>query len=181
MKSILIFPFLILSTATLIAQKKPIEKMVDFSDTVKIISNLSSPVKFLSKTEYEAYLNAEPMGLTALAEMNNYPSPSKVLSLQSQLKITPAQKSKLNFVQEALDFKAKEMGRFIIQNEKKLYDLFLSGKIDDGSLIYYTNQYGLYQGELRNAHLQAHLKTRRILTPDQIKKIGKLRHITQKP
>jgi hypothetical protein len=66
------------------------------------------------------------------------------------------------------------MGRFILAEEAKLDALFSSGKATDGSVIYYSNQIGLFLGELRNAHLQAHLKTRNILTAAQIKKYNTL-------
>ena len=114
------------------------------------------------------------MGMTNVAEVNNYPGPAQALALEKGLKLSTVQKQQLEAAVEALDFKAKEMGRFILQHEKKLNDLFSTGKANEGSLIYYCNQIGLYQGELRNAHLQAHLKARRILTPDQQKKYSRL-------
>ncbi len=66
------------------------------------------------------------------------------------------------------------MGRFIIKNERALDSLFRLKRLDDGTLIFYTNRYGLYQGELRNAILQAYIKIGTILTADQVKKYHKL-------
>lgn len=177
MKAFLLISILIFYASTLPAQKKSSKNKiaVPVPDTTKTIQATESPIKSLSTAEYDAYQNADPMGLTTIAEINNYPSPSSVLALAGQLRLSVVQKSQISAVQEALRFKAKEMGRFIIQNEKKFNDLFATGKVNDGTLIYYTNQYGLYQGELRNAHLQAHLKVRRILTPDQLKKITQLK------
>ena len=180
MKTYLLILLLIFCADNLVAQKKSLQKAVYTPDTNQNSIRTDSPVKSLNKTEYNAYQNGDPMGLTRPAELNNYPAPSRVLALEKQLKLSAVQKAKLVAANEALFFKAREMGRVIIQNEKKLNDLFLSGKIDEGSLIYFTNQFGLYQGELRNAHLQAHLKTKRILTPDQIKKISQLSQIQTK-
>jgi len=42
--------------------------------------------------------------------------------------------------------------------------------LDNGSLIFYANRYGLYQGELRNTILQSCLTAWNLLTPQQIKK-----------
>ena len=124
------------------AQKKPLQKAINASDTNQNIIRTDSPVKSLSKTEYNAYQNGDPMGLTRLAELNNYPAPSRVLALEKQLKLSAAQRTKLIAANEALLLKSREIGRVIIQNEKKLNDLFVSGKIDEGSLIYFTNQFG---------------------------------------
>ncbi len=180
MKFSLIIAILVFSSSSLVAQKNSSKKNTSTSDTIQNVINTESPVKSLTKFEYDAYQNGDPMRFTQPAELNNYPSPTKALALEKHLKLTAAQKNQLTTAAEALRFKAKEMGRSIIQNEKKLYDLFMNGKIDEGSLIYFSNQYGLYQGELRNAHLQAHLKTKRILTPDQLKKISQQRQIQTK-
>lgn len=65
----------------------------------------------------------------------------------------------------------------MIKNEKALDALFKSKKLDDGTLIFYTNRYGLYQGELRNAILQAYVKVQAILDATQRKKYEQLQKI----
>ncbi|MDB5120462.1 MAG: hypothetical protein JWN56_1680 [Sphingobacteriales bacterium] len=118
--------------------------------------------------------------MVKVAEVNNYPDPCRVIEISTHLKLTPAQLSKLTTIKSSLEFKAKEMDGFINQQEKKLNDLFASGKAEEGSIIYYTNKLGLYEGELRNAYLQAHLKTRYVLTPAQLKKYNQLESSTKK-
>ena len=66
------------------------------------------------------------------------------------------------------------MGDNIIHNEKKLDTLFKSKQADDGTIIFYTNRYGLYLGEIRNAVLQACYKTENILSDEQIRKLESL-------
>lgn len=122
---------------------------------------------------YSDYKEGKSGNMGLAAELNNYPPPDKVLEHASVLKLSADQKSKLQVVSREMGRKAREMGSFILLEEKRLNDLFASGKVNDGSLIYLTNKIGLYQGELRNAFLQAHLKTQRILTPDQIKQYYK--------
>jgi Spy/CpxP family protein refolding chaperone len=170
MKLILLVFALTFSVHSLTAQDK---KSVSVTDTSTATSQYS-PVRSLSTEEYESYQNGDEMGMARPAELNNYPSPAKALALAKELKLNDSQKAQLQAAEEALDFKAKEMGRFILQHEKKLNDLFSTGKANEGSVIYYCNQIGLYQGELRNAHLQAHLKARRILTVEQLKKISRV-------
>ncbi|WP_051189545.1 hypothetical protein [Daejeonella oryzae] len=134
-----------------------------------------SPIKSLSLSEYNAYKHGKGMGLAKPAELNSYPGPMHVLDLEKELKLSALQKTHLTAAIEAMKFKALEMAGFILAEEKKINELFASGKANEGSIIYYTNKIGLYQAELRNAHLQAHLKARRILSPDQIKKYNRIR------
>jgi len=177
MKRLLLIAILFLSANILFAQNK---KSISASDTSEALPAESSPIKSLSPKEYASYQNGDDMGMSKPAELNNYPSPARALALSKELRLTDSQRTQLRAAKEALDFKAREMGRFILQHEKKLNDLFSTGKVNEGSVIYYCNQIGLYQGELRNAHLQAHLKARRILTPDQAQKISRLKRDTNK-
>ena len=91
--------------------------------------------------------------MVKVAEVNNYPGPNRVIKISNHLKLSPAQLNKLITIKSSLEFKMKEMDGFINQQEKKLNDLFASGKAEEGSIIYYTNKLGLYEGELRNAYL----------------------------
>ena len=66
------------------------------------------------------------------------------------------------------------MGLTIINNERTLDSLFRYHLLNNGTLIFYTNRYGLYQGELRNVILQACLATRVLLSQQQINKLAAL-------
>lgn len=157
------------------AQSKKRKQNNPLPDSTKAtFPTATSPIGSLSYQEYTAYQNGDEMGMAKPAVLNNYPRPAEVLPLEKELKLTASQKTQLEAANEAILFKAKEMGRFILQHEKMLNDLFSTGKANEGSVIYYCNQIGLYQGELRNAHLQACLKVKRILTPDQLKKFSRL-------
>jgi hypothetical protein len=68
------------------------------------------------------------------------------------------------------------MGNFIITNETKLEALFRAKKINESTLIFYTNRYGLYQGELRNAILNAAVNTNNLLSPQQVNKLQALKN-----
>ena len=118
MKTYLLILLLIFCADNLVAQKKSLQKVIYTTDTNQNSIRMDSPVKALNKTEYNAYQNGDPMGLTRPAELNNYPAPSRVLALEKQLNLSAAQKTKLVAANEALLFKAREMGRAIIQNEK---------------------------------------------------------------
>lgn len=149
-----------------------------FSQVSKLPVNeketLQSPLKALTDQQYTDLKRGHEMDMGKVAELNSYPSPVQVSKLAKELNLNPTQKIQVKKIIDAWEFKTKEMGQFILKEETKLDNLFSSGKATDGSVIYFTNQLGLFTGELRNAHLQAHLKTRNILTPDQIKKYNTL-------
>jgi hypothetical protein len=134
-----------------------------------------SAVKTLSLKQYDALQKGEDMyNMAAAAVLNHYPAPDQVLSVKDKLKLDDAQVSKISAINTELIRKKKEMGMFIIRNERAIDSLFRGKKINDGNLIYYTNRYGIYQGELRNAILQACLKTQKLLTAKQINKFKRL-------
>ena len=134
-----------------------------------------SPVKTINDKKYNGYLNGDDMDDMSLAgEMNHYPLPDRALKYKAQLQLNPGQITKLKEIVANLNRKKKEMGGNIVNNERTIDSLFRTHEIDEGNLIFYTNRYGLYQGELRNAILQACLKTRDILSEAQIKKLESL-------
>jgi len=134
-----------------------------------------STVKTLSDKKYLGYMNGDDMDdMSLVGEMNHYPLPDKALKYKAELQLNPGQIAKLKDIVTNLIRKKKEMGQNIITNERTLDTLFKSHQIVDGTIIFYTNRYGLYLGELRNAILQACFKTRDILSEAQIKKLEAL-------
>lgn len=137
-----------------------------------------SPLKTMPYEQYKAYINGEDMNnLAAVAELNHFPSSQKVLELKKELGLTASQLAAVTAINTELKRKMKEMGEIIIKNETTIDKLFRTKQLDDGTLIFYINRYGLYQGELRNAILQTYIKTAALLTPAQQKRYVQL----QKP
>ena len=142
-------------------------------DTGSHSKNATSPD--LSLSQFDAFKTSRNInGLTDVAAHNHYPTPEKVLLWQKQLQLNDRQKIAITQINTALERKVKEMNGFLITNERTIDSLFRYKKVNNGLLIYYTNRYGLYQGELRNALLQACLKTEAQLTATQIKKYDNL-------
>ncbi|MEO6149839.1 MAG: hypothetical protein ABIN95_10115 [Mucilaginibacter sp.] len=128
-----------------------------------------SPVRTLTLQQYTALQNGDDLyNMAQTGEINHAPLPGNVLKFKKALDLSPAQLSKLTAMDKELLRKKKEMGVFIVRNEKALDSLFRTRKANDGNVIFYTNRYGIYQGELRNAILQACLNTQKLLTPKQI-------------
>lgn len=140
-----------------------------FSTFAQVDSAKSSPIKYLSSYQYAAYKTGDAIDMGLIAEVNGYPSPVKALALSNKLQLSTVQKNQLQALINELKRKTKEMGGFILDQEAKLNALFANEKINEGSLIYFTNKIGALQGELRNAHLKAHFQTKKILNQTQIK------------
>ena len=140
------------------------------TDTVK-----KSPVRTLTYQQYNAYLKGEAGGdMARVAEMNHYPMPDKVLKLKKELDLSPIQIKNIETVNNYMHRRRLQIGGSVVNTERALDSLFRTNKIDDGTLIFYTNRYGLYQGELKNAILQACFATEKQLTPQQIKRFEAL-------
>jgi hypothetical protein len=137
-----------------------------------------SPLKTLSNQQYTALLNGDDIyGMSLAAELNHYPLPDKVIKLKKEINLTPVQVTKITAIAKELHRKKLEMGLIIINNEKTIDSLFRINKFDNGSLIFFANRYGLYQGELRNAILQACLATRNLLSLQQVNKYAALQKV----
>jgi hypothetical protein len=134
-----------------------------------------SRVKTISDLRYNAYLKGDDQDDMAwTGDLNHFPSPDSVLKYKKQLDLSPIQVGQLTTLSSELHRKKIEMGTNIIRNEKMLDSLFQTRRIDEGSLIFYTNRSGLYYGEMKGAILMACYKTEKLLTPAQIKKLETL-------
>jgi len=135
-----------------------------------------SPVKTLTAQQYTALMNGDDLyNLSLVADLNNYPAADKALKYKKEIDLSPTQVTNLTKINNGLQFKKKEMGAIIVRNERVIDSLFRSNKLNDGVIIFYTNRYGIYQGELRNAILQAAFKTRELLSPQQINRLRALK------
>jgi len=131
-----------------------------------------SPVKTLSPQQYDALMKGQDLyGMSNVADLNGFPLPDNALKYKKELDLSPSQIVALTKINTELKRKKIEMGNFIVTNETKLDNLFKAKRINESDLIFYTNRYGLYQGELRNAILQAAVKTWQLLSPGQLNKL----------
>jgi hypothetical protein len=139
-----------------------------------------SPVKTLSDVKYNILLKGGDLDdMASAGVLNHYPLPDSALKYKVQLGLNPGQITKLKDIAAGLHRKKLEMGDNIIRNEKVLDTLFKTKQVADGTIIFYTNRYGLYLGEMRNAVLQACYKTENILSEVQIKKLESLEKLVK--
>ena len=153
-------------------KKKLPLKITDKAPALNNVAVKHSPIKTLSDERYNTLLKGDDFDDMALVgAMNHYPLPDEALKYKVQIGLNPGQIMKLKDIADALHRKKVEMGQNIINNEKMLDSLFHSKRVVDGTIIFYSNRYGLYLGEIRNAVLQACYKTENILSDDQIKRL----------
>ena len=132
-------------------------------------------IKSLSPEEIDAYLSGKGMGLAKAAELNGYAGPSHVLELASQLGLTPEQRTATAALFASMQKEASELGRSLVEEERKLDRLFATKSVDDTSVSAALDKIGAMQARLRGAHLKAHLAQARILTADQTNRYIRLR------
>jgi hypothetical protein len=168
---------LILVTAILVFCRTVCAQSSADSVTIK-----HSPLKTLSYEQYDALVKGEDIyGMSLAAELNHYPNPEKVIKYKKQLDLSPIQVNQFNAINKELHRKKLEMGLIIIHNERTLDSIFKYHRLDNGSLIFFANRYGLYQGEMRNVILQSCLKAWEMLTPEQIRKYEALEKASPRP
>ena len=132
-------------------------------------------IKALSQEQIEQLRAGEGMGTAMPAELNHYPGPRHLLDFADKIKLTGQQKQILKASYEDMHKHAVELGEKIIAKETELDELFASKAITRESLTSLVNEIASLQGELRITHLQAHLGTKNLLSPEQVKKYDALR------
>ena len=138
-------------------------------------SEEGNEIKALTSEQINFYLNGDGMGLAKVAELNHYPGPKHVLDLADQLNLDKAQIDSTQKIFNLMKEKAIHIGEIIIEKEKQLEQLFNEDKGDIESVKSLVKEIAEYQGELRLAHLNAHILQKSILTSAQISIYDKLR------
>ncbi|HEY7413035.1 MAG TPA: hypothetical protein VII13_20010 [Vicinamibacteria bacterium] len=132
-------------------------------------------VKALSAEETAAYLGGEGMGLARAAELNHYPGPKHVLELGDALGLGPDQRRGAEEAFARMQASARALGASIVAEERALDGLFAAATIDERTLAASVQAIARLQGDLRLAHLRAHLEVRALLGPEQVAAYDRLR------
>lgn len=136
------------------------------------------PIKALSDEDRAAYLRGDGMGLALAAELNGLPGPKHVLELVDSLHLTEDQRARTTAIFESMRAEAVRLGTAIVEAEGRLDRGLRGGTIDTTALAALTTEIGLLQGNLRFAHLSAHLAMRTVLTDTQMDRYRALRGYT---
>ena len=137
------------------------------SATSPYVDQTSRGIKSLSDEEVADYLSGNGMGLAKAAELNGYPGPAHVLELADQLALSPNQKERTEAIFERMQSQAKSVGKRLIDEERKLDELFASKTISSPLLHQTLGSIASLRAEVREIHLQAHLDEAQILSQAQ--------------
>jgi hypothetical protein len=135
----------------------------------------SRVVPALSEEQMKGYAEGLGMGLAVPAELHHYPGPRHVLDLAIELALSNAQRSAIEIIHGRMRARAVPLGAAYVASERDLDAFFEKGGTDARKLAELSERCGTLLGQLREAHLEAHVETRAVLTPAQIAAYDRLR------
>jgi hypothetical protein len=137
----------------------------------RVIKSISDDdLKALKKGEEGVF--GGMLGLSA--ELNNFPESMRVLKLEKELKLSDEQRKK---IQQIADEKQREtvlLGEELIAAEKHLDSHFANDTVSSIELKDLANRSAEIFGRLRYFHLVSHIKTKDVLSQDQINLYNKI-------
>ncbi len=133
------------------------------------------PIKALSQKEIDELLAGNGAGVALAAELNFYPGPRHVLELADALALDAAQRRATERLHEDMQARASALGRQIVEAETALDRAFAGRTIDRADLQRRTAKIAALTGQLRAAHLEAHLAQRALLSESQNARYAELR------
>jgi hypothetical protein len=136
-------------------------------------------IKALSAEEVKQYLSGAGMGYAKAAELNRFPGPGHVLELADKLGLTAEQRAAVARLMEAHKAEARHIGAKLVESERKLDALFASGAVGREALADAVRAAAALAGEYRLSHLDAHRRTRAVLSSEQVARYDELRGYTE--
>lgn len=132
-------------------------------------------IKGLSEEQIQELTNGDGMSLALPAELNHYPGPRHVLDLAQELGLSERQQGQVRAIEQKIRASARALGAAIIEKERELDQGFARRTMNEAVLRGLTGEIAQLQGDLRYAHLVAHLELREVLTEEQVMKYDELR------
>ncbi len=109
------------------------------------------------------------------AEINSYPGPKHVLEHVPGLGLTGDQSEAIEAIRVEMNEAAVELGEEVIAAERRLAGLFASAAATAEQVVDATASLGALRGRLQAEHLVAHIRTRALLTAEQVEAYDRLR------
>ena len=150
------------------AQHRRADSLIDRADSTQAPTGLSPD-------EVDGLREGRGMGLAKAAELHSYPGPPHALELAAALGLTDAQRAETERLRAAMLAEAQPLGAQIVEMEGHLDALFAEGRATPDAVDRVTAHIAEAQGQLRAAHLRAHVALRDVLTPEQIATYDRLR------
>jgi Spy/CpxP family protein refolding chaperone len=132
-------------------------------------------IKSLTARELTGIPKGHGVGMALPAELNSYPGPRHVLDLSEELNLTPEQNEQIEFFYTEMSQQAVPLGQQFIEIEREIDEKFADKSITSEELNELLKNSSEIKWQLRNIHLQAHLKTVDVLSSEQISLYDQLR------
>lgn len=125
--------------------------------------------------EFSNLQQGRGMDMARAAENNRYPGPMHVLEHAEALELSDDQIERSRELMSRVKTRAPELGRQIVDGEKRLEAMFAEGSVEPSSMDSLLMEIAELRAQLRSIHLTAHLDQAAILTEAQITKYMELR------
>jgi hypothetical protein len=135
----------------------------------------SRPVKALSGERRAGLLAGAGLGYAMAAELNGHPGPKHVLELANELGLSAEQRSGVQASFDRMHAESVRLGAALVAAEEQLDRRFAHRHLDAATLAGLTAEIARLDGELRYAHLVAHLETDALLDAGQRARYAELR------
>ena len=132
-------------------------------------------ISALAPEKVEDLLAGRGSGYALAAELNHYPGPTHVLQMANELSLTLDQERIVHDIFAAMKKEAQTYGRELVDLEAELDQAFRQGSVTKPSLKDLTAEIARVEGQLRSAHLAAHVELKAVLTPTQVNRYDQLR------
>jgi hypothetical protein len=151
------------------------------ADTSPYASWQGREIKALSPERAADLLAGRGAGYALAAELNGYPGPRHVLDLADELGLSPAQRSGVQALFDAMQAEARALGGAVVQGEASLDLMFARRHATAEALDAAVAAIAGFEGRLRAVHLRYHLETAAILGSEQIARYVALRGYVARP
>ena len=138
-------------------------------------------IKTLSPDDIKQLSEGQGWGLAKAAELNGIPGPAHLLEMKNEINLTESQVKKIQQLFNAMNDKARKLGKKLIQLETDLNQAFANRKINKAKLLEKLSAIEKVRKDLRYVHLVTHLETPSILSTSQIEKYNQLRGYSSDP
>ncbi len=138
------------------------------SQTSGYAGMMDREIKALSAEQVADLREGRGMGASLPAELNGVPGPMHALQLAAQLKLTPEQRRAVEGIAADMKARAQGLGARIVAEEASLDKAFKERAIDEKGVEEAAARIASLQGQLRAVHLIAHLRTRGLLSDEQV-------------
>ena len=132
-------------------------------------------IKAIPPEEIEGYRTGAGLGYAKSAELNHYPGPLHALELADELELSEEQRASLRQLRADMLEEAVPLGGSYLVAEAAIEEAFRRGDVDAETLRGLIERAHAIEAQLRFVHLDAHLTTRALMTPEQVREYDALR------